>query len=637
MAKDNGPKPVSAYGLQRSASLAKQRSAPTAPVIPAPVKGAPRPSGPPSPRAGPAPRPAAPRPRPSAPSHHLWLSFFFDGTGNNLEADRGTKEHSNVARLYLAHLGDDSSAGRFRFYIPGIGTRFKDVGDPGGTTRGLGFGAGGEDRLRWAMTRLEKLWAHGNGMVNISLFGFSRGAALARAFALRIARLCERTRDGGYRLKKNQRPVRLYFLGLFDTVASVGVAASANNEPARGLAMGLLSLRRALRNRNGFEAALRNLAFGDAPGANPAPGSFDGHASWANDLSIPPMVEDCVHMVAAHEIRNSFPLDSILQGDICPPRCREMIYPGVHSDVGGGYRAGEGARSPDPGSMLSLLPLRDMRAFALRAGVPLASELYTETLKEDFGENLASKANFLKLEGTFRHYLKAAGDGGKPLGIGLLSHMKLYFHWRFYRLARNQAARSGKQDTRDQAILKVNEEKWGKEKAALKKQIDSLRDEISNHRWRGMPHEGQFKLTAEQVEHLKRATEKEDECLKLQARFDTLPGTDGKLVGNLEVYDDQLIEDARELQRLVAKRGRAKLRPHYAAILDAYEAEFVKRQGQKNPGIISFFDNYVHDSLAGFGGDATLPSDPRIVYVGGDARMQYAMNSPGRADGSHAA
>jgi Uncharacterized alpha/beta hydrolase domain (DUF2235) len=63
----------------------------------------------------------------------LTLTYFFDGTGNNLDADKGTKEHSNVARLYRVHLDDDEAQGVYRFYIPGIGTYFKDIGDAGGT------------------------------------------------------------------------------------------------------------------------------------------------------------------------------------------------------------------------------------------------------------------------------------------------------------------------------------------------------------------------------------------------------------------------------------------------------------------------------------------------------------------------
>jgi hypothetical protein len=40
--------------------------------------------------------------------------------------------------------------------------------------------------------------------------------------------------------------------------------------------------------------------------------------------------------------------------------------------------------------------------------------------------------------------------------------------------------------------------------------------------------------------------------------------------------------------------------------------------------IIAFFDEHVHDSLAGFNTDSTLPSDPRVIYVGGDQKLDYA-------------
>jgi len=43
--------------------------------------------------------------------------------------------------------------------------------------------------------------------------------------------------------------------------------------------------------------------------------------------------------------------------------------------------------------------------------------------------------------------------------------------------------------------------------------------------------------------------------------------------------------------------------------------------------VIEFFDNFVHDSLAGFAKDETLPSDPRCCYIGGDKEMKFADNS----------
>jgi hypothetical protein len=44
----------------------------------------------------------------------------------------------------------------------------------------------------------------------------------------------------------------------------------------------------------------------------------------------------------------------------------------------------------------------------------------------------------------------------------------------------------------------------------------------------------------------------------------------------------------------------------------------------RDPKLIEFFDDYVHDSLGGFAKDETWPSDPRILYVGGDHKLRYA-------------
>ena len=58
-------------------------------------------------------------------------------------------------------------------------------------------------------------------------------------------------------------------------------------------------------------------------------------------------------------MRNSFPLDTAMSETranyFSPPEgCVEMVYPGVHSDVGGGYRPGEGGCRPEKGAQLSL-------------------------------------------------------------------------------------------------------------------------------------------------------------------------------------------------------------------------------------------------------------------------------------------
>ena len=69
----------------------------------------------------------------------IFVGMFFDGTGNNEDADykeppRPPREqkHSNVVRLYHAFPGQDKSGyrsgttGYYRYYIPGVGTPFEE-------------------------------------------------------------------------------------------------------------------------------------------------------------------------------------------------------------------------------------------------------------------------------------------------------------------------------------------------------------------------------------------------------------------------------------------------------------------------------------------------------------------------------
>jgi hypothetical protein len=82
-------------------------------------------------------------------------------------------------------------------------------------------------------------------------------------------------------------PLRLNFMGLFDTVASFGL-------PAQNIRT-----------------------------------SFD-----ERELIVSPMVERCVHYVAGHELRFSFPVDLIRKNGRFARNWLEKVFPGVHSDVG---------------------------------------------------------------------------------------------------------------------------------------------------------------------------------------------------------------------------------------------------------------------------------------------------------------
>lgn len=189
--------------------------------------------------------------------------------------------------------------------------------------------------------------------IHISTFGFSRGATQARAFNNWMISLCELDAQmtnakhthtlGGFR-------VSFDFLGLYDTVASVGAGNSFGNIPVLQL--------------------------------------FDGHGAWADtehSLRVNPGVP-CVHLVAAHELRRSFPLDSISVEGKLQPNWWEIVIPGVHSDLGCGYSPkDQGKGKLDNGTdMLARIPLAIMYKMARLAGVPLKLEHASEVAKDRF-------------------------------------------------------------------------------------------------------------------------------------------------------------------------------------------------------------------------------------------------------------
>lgn len=327
----------------------------------------------------------------------LHISLFFDGTNNNDDEsnkafrDSKWKAHTNVARLHAA-AREEHTNGIYRYYIAGVGTALPEVGETEYSSIGKGFAVGYGRRCVWAYTRVlnavyqaiagsdailidnieakalclaaadgfrpfssvfdmkhkklagmqrdRKRDSHRNKMVKqvwINAFGFSRGAAGARSF---IGKLTRDWAPGGK--IAGEIPYKINFMGLFDTVASVGPPDS-------------------------FKSALDISV-------------FDGHFAWSNDglMNIPKDVQRCVHFFSIHEQRMSFPLDTIREGSAYPggPGQRlEVAFPGVHSDVGGGYPPGDQGKARDgDGDKLSQIPLHQMYIEALRAGVPLQLE-----------------------------------------------------------------------------------------------------------------------------------------------------------------------------------------------------------------------------------------------------------------------
>jgi len=362
------------------------------------------------------------------------IGIFFDGTGNNQDWVENTPVNwrkglarwwsghkpntqtqlqrrcdSNVARLFRAYP-DDPHEGYFRVYVPGIGTPFPEIGEDEPSGLGAAFGAGGDGRINFGMlsvlnalhraihprqqwipeATVKALCSHEPATINrhtgepnlpredrlaldrvgmasrggllmsatgfnhraafyterfallenkirmaprpklvevfIDVFGFSRGAAEARAFCNWLDPFFKGGRLAGV-------VTHIRFLGLFDTVAAVGLGASAT------------------------------------PFTN-------GHQGWGDPqfMRVPPRVRHCEHYVAMHENRGAFPLEDLrVNGALPVSSFRQLRYPGMHSDVGGGYTPDEQGRPPGraDSDKLSQIPLNHMFDAAVAANVPL--------------------------------------------------------------------------------------------------------------------------------------------------------------------------------------------------------------------------------------------------------------------------
>ena len=277
----------------------------------------------------------------------LRIGVFFDGTGNNASnsaigaqcraADIGLGEveaqatlqrcnvHqldsdssyandvSNIWRLYDLYRDDPKprkeeggSTGYVPIYVTGIGTESgkRDSLFPG---KALGRGTTGvlskvDEAIRFLAEAINNHDdAHSDeplANLELDIFGFSRGAAAARHFANQILQreqgpLGKLQRSGRLRLPSDfnwQQDVSINFIGLFDTVAAIGGWDDWGNP------------------KDAVNGGLNLHLSADA-------------------------ARQVVHLVARDEHRRNFALNKVL------PVHREIVLPGAHSDLGGGYQS----------------------------------------------------------------------------------------------------------------------------------------------------------------------------------------------------------------------------------------------------------------------------------------------------------
>jgi hypothetical protein len=276
---------------------------------------------------------------------------------------------------------------------------------------------------------------------------------------------------------------------------------------------------------------------------------------------------------------------------------------------------------------------------ALRQGVPLLPvAAWSNKNKADFDVDA-------KLLEIYNHYLKIIGASGS-LAQMINKNMELYFSWRF-RAIRLKA----QGDKKEPDLISLQNRKFKEQEVEIDREISLLKQKekaaaaelqvllerraAEAARSSRMPNVQKSATVGDgEIGRARQEVRKaHDDFLRAKARKDALPNMEN-LQAMLDLYDKQLLVDVQAIRDVFSKRGvfggtpdaarRKELRPHYKILVEAYEKEFEKNKGLTDEKIISFFENHVHDSLAAFAKDATLPSDPRVVYLGGDEKYEYA-------------
>ncbi|KAF2991332.1 DUF2235 domain-containing protein [Methylocystis sp. MJC1] len=259
------------------------------------------------------------------------LVVFCDGTWNkeDQKSQNGQPCPTNVLRLFeLTRIDDGNGCPQVAYYVRGVGTRWDE------RITGGGFGYGISDNIKDAYRFLVSNYAPGD---EIFLFGFSRGAYTVRSLAGMI-----------YNVGILQRE----YLHLVDEAFSHYRSADPQWHPDSQAS-------KDFRNAytNGGEE-IKFLGVWDTVGALGAP--FGVVMGWLlnqffptqfHDTKISPIILNAYHAASIDEKRWPFrptrmeltlrrkqeAADLHATGDRSTFNYEEAWFPGVHSDVGGGY------------------------------------------------------------------------------------------------------------------------------------------------------------------------------------------------------------------------------------------------------------------------------------------------------------
>jgi len=244
------------------------------------------------------------------------LSVFFDGTLNNrvnieqreqntevYQANRKSiftkkkdqsyeNDYTNVEKIerYIETGEDDEYDKKLSIYIEGPGTEDEGGDDKRGYALGVGptgiinkVGKGILDAIVEISRHVKATYVIDK--ITLDVYGFSRGAAGARNFIFEALKEFNSIREAMENKKRPVKKIEIDFAGLFDTVSSHGISFSNDTRTLK-----LHAIREA---------------------------------------------KKVVHLVAAEEHRKNFSLTNIKSAG---GNGLALYLPGVHSDIGGGYR-----------------------------------------------------------------------------------------------------------------------------------------------------------------------------------------------------------------------------------------------------------------------------------------------------------
>lgn len=267
-------------------------------------------------------------------------------------------KYSNVARLHSYYRafteqkggGDGAEADVkrvvYKIYVEGSGANDINAFWTGKPITGLGFGLGKTGVVALVSKAVRAVYNVLSGYppegyksvsLHFDIFGFSRGSACARLFAYLIARNEKDTLPKGrerefgkymaksiYRQndhmdfidKSKWSSVTVDFLGIYDTVVSIGFLrrkGSDNEDIVNGL-------NKAFKYDDDFKDNYHDM-------------NVQEYGQYSPSMSL---VKSTCHICAMDEFRENFALTDI--GRTVPEHSVELLIPGCHSDVGGGYR-----------------------------------------------------------------------------------------------------------------------------------------------------------------------------------------------------------------------------------------------------------------------------------------------------------